>query len=96
MQKQVQFSGQMARQYVSYEKEDPEDFNPIVRFICDKKRLLLKNLYMAFAVPQTQAFLKESSFQDHVVAGYTSENEGLKFAINSRILFGKVVTGLNS
>ena len=74
------------RSYVSY----PEDSgDPVVKFVGEKAKLKLSNLYHAFDLPFHNEFLKRAIFPESVVFAYTSTVEGkwdLKHIVESTIL----------
>ena len=74
--KQVKFGGNSSRQFLWY-STIPDDFDARVRFVGERDRLKLKNLLHAFDLPDTHKLLKNAEFENQVVAGYTSMNEGM-------------------
>ena len=67
----IEFSGDSARQYISYLNDART-----VKFVGEKEKLKISNLYKAFAISERNSFLKKAIFAGQVIVAYNSENEG--------------------
>ena len=68
---QLEFSGHSARQYLSYSGDDV-----MVKFVGQKLKLMLSNLYKAFDIGDRNKFLRKAKFPGQVIVAYTSTDEG--------------------
>ena len=70
---ELEFSGHSARQYISVNNSDPV----MVRFVGEKQKLKISNLYKAFDITDRDKFLRNAEFPGQVIVAYTSTDESM-------------------